>query len=160
MSLSDWANIAIIVQGIVIIVSLGFVFYQLRENARLTRAANTQKLVELTSPFALQLMQDRSTAELWVHGAHKWDTMDSVDRERYTHLVSWWLIFYANIYYQQRQKLLDEEIYTPWSHDLEDFIATHNLAQLWAELKEFFQPIFVEHVEQLIAAHTKKTSNQ
>jgi 3-methyladenine DNA glycosylase AlkD len=88
MSLSDWANIAIIVQGIVIIVSLGFVFYQLRENARLTRAANTQKLVELTSPFALQLMQDRSTAELWVHGAHTWDTMDSVDRERYTHLVS------------------------------------------------------------------------
>jgi len=160
MSLSDWANIAIIVQGIVIIVSLGFVFYQLRENARLTRAANTQKLVELTSPFALQLMQDRSTAELWVHGAHTWDTMDSVDRERYTHLVSWWLIFYANIYYQQRQKLLDEEIYTPWSHDLEDFIATHNLAQLWGELKEFFQPIFVEHVEQLLAAHTKKTSNQ
>jgi hypothetical protein len=80
MSLSDWANIAIIVQGVVIIVSLGFVFYQLRENARLTRAANTQKLVELTSPFALQLMQDRSTAELWVHGAHMWDTMDHVDR--------------------------------------------------------------------------------
>src|SRR6516165_4136808 len=76
MSLSDWANIAIIVQGIVIIVSLGFVFYQLRENARLTRAANTQKLVELTSPFALQLMQDRSAAELWVQGAHTWDTLD------------------------------------------------------------------------------------
>ena len=160
MSLSDWANIAIIVQGIVIIVSLGFVFYQLRENARLTRAANTQKLVELTSPFALQLMQDRSTAELWVHGSQKWETMDSVDRERYSSLVSWWLIFYANIYYQQRQKLLDEEIYAPWSHDLEYFIATQNLAQLWGDLKEFFQPIFVEHVEQLIAAHTKKTSNQ
>ena len=89
MSLSDWANIAIIVQGVVIIVSLGFVFYQLRENARLTRAANTQKLVELTSPFALQLMQDRSTAELWVHGAHTWDTLDLVDRERYTHVVTW-----------------------------------------------------------------------
>ncbi len=93
MSLSDWANIAIIVQGIVIIVSLGFIFYQLRENARLTRAANTQKLVELTSPFTLQLMQDRGTAELWVQGAQKYETMDSVDRERYSTLLSWWLIF-------------------------------------------------------------------
>jgi hypothetical protein len=160
MSLSDWANIAIIVQGVVIIVSLGFVLYQLRENARLTRAANTQKLVELTSPFTLQLMQDRGTAELWVQGAQKYDTMDSVDKERYSNLVSWWLIFYANIYYQQRQKLLDEEIYAPWSHDLEYFIATQNLEQLWGELKEFFQPIFVEHVDRLIAAHTKKTSSQ
>src|SRR5260370_607989 len=104
MSLSDWANIAIIVQGVVIIVSLGFVFYQLRENARLTRAANTQKLVELTSPFALQLMQDRSTAELWVRGAHTWDTMDRVDIERYTNLVSGWLIFYANINYHTRNR--------------------------------------------------------
>ncbi len=160
MSLSDWANIAIIVQGVFIMVSLGFVFYQLRENARLTRAANTQKLVELTSPFTLQLMQDRGTAELWVHGAQKWDTMDSVDRERYSNLVSWWLIFYANIYYQQRQKLLDEEIYAPWSHDLEYFIATQNLAQLWGELKEYFQPIFVAHVDQLIAVHAKQTSSQ
>jgi hypothetical protein len=56
-------------------------------------------------------MQDRGTAELWVQGAQQYETMDSVDKERYSHLVSWWLIFYANIYYQQRQKLLDEEIY-------------------------------------------------
>ena len=160
MSLSDWANIAIIVQGVFIIISLGFVYYQLRENARLTRAANTQKLVELTSPFTLQLMQDRGTAELCVEGAQKYDTMDSVDKERYSNLVSWWLIFYANIYYQQRQKLLDEEIYAPWSRDLEYFITTQNLEQLWGELKEFFQPIFVEHVDRLIAAHTKKTSSQ
>jgi hypothetical protein len=160
MSWSDLASIATIVQGVVVIVSLGFVWYQLRENARLTRAANTEKLVELTSPFTLQLIQDRGMAELWVQGAHKWETMDRVDRERYSYLVSWWLIFYANIYYQQRQKLLDKEIYAPWEHDLEEFIATQNLERLWGELKEFFQPIFVEHVDKLIAAHTKKTSSQ
>jgi hypothetical protein len=105
-------------------------------------------------------MQDRGTVELWVYGAQKYDTMDSVDKERYSTLVSWWLIFYANIYYQQRQKLLDEEIYAPWARDLEYFIATQNLEQLWDELKEFFQPIFVEHVDRLIAAHLKKTSSQ
>jgi len=81
-------------------------------------------------------------------------------RERYSYVVSWWLIFYANIYYQQRQNLLDEEIYAPWAHDLEDFIATQNLEQLWGELKKFFQPIFVAHVDTLIAAHTKKTSSR
>jgi hypothetical protein len=41
MNLSDWANIATIVQGVFVIVSIGFVLYQLRESTRLTRAANT-----------------------------------------------------------------------------------------------------------------------
>jgi len=51
MALSDLASIAIIVQGILFVVSIVLVWYQLRENTKLVRAANTQKLVELSVPF-------------------------------------------------------------------------------------------------------------
>ncbi len=51
MSLSDLASLAIIVQGFLFVVSIGLVWYQLRENTKLVRTANTQKLVELSSPF-------------------------------------------------------------------------------------------------------------
>ena len=63
MSLSDLASMAIIVQGILFVISIGLVWYQLRENTKLVRAANTQKLVELSVPFNLQLAQDRGLAE-------------------------------------------------------------------------------------------------
>ena len=79
MTLNDFANIAIIVQGIFVIVSIGFIWYQLRENTRLTRAANTQKLIELSSPFNLQLIQNREMAELYIRGAKEYDKMDEIE---------------------------------------------------------------------------------
>ena len=46
MALSDLASVAIIVQGFLFIVSIGLIWYQLRENTKLVRAASTQKLLE------------------------------------------------------------------------------------------------------------------
>ncbi|MCL6436666.1 MAG: hypothetical protein K6T90_21145 [Leptolyngbyaceae cyanobacterium HOT.MB2.61] len=38
-----------------------------------------------------------------------------------------WLIFHEDIYYQWKQKLLDDEIYRSWLADLEDVVQKHNL---------------------------------
>src|SRR5438309_10722397 len=86
MSLSDFASIASIVQGMFVIVSLGFVWYQLRETVRLARAAKSQKLTELSSAFNLLLMQNRDMAKLWIDGAKEYDKMDAIDKRRYYQL--------------------------------------------------------------------------
>jgi hypothetical protein len=59
MTLSDWTSIATIAQSVFVPLSLFLVWRQLRQQSQLTRAANTQALVELSSPFNLQLIQDR-----------------------------------------------------------------------------------------------------
>lgn len=92
MSLSDLASIAIIVQGFLFIVSIGLVWYQLRENTKLVRAANTQKLVELSTPFYLQLAQDRGMTDLWRRATERFDELDEIDRARYFNLLTWWLM--------------------------------------------------------------------
>ena len=99
MTLSDWASIASIVQGVFVIISIAFIWFQLRENTRLTRASNTQTLVDLSSPFNLQLIQDREMARLWVQGASNYDTLDEIDKYRYYSLIAWWLILHENIFY-------------------------------------------------------------
>ena len=83
MTLSDFANIAAIVQGIFVIISIGFIWYQLRENTRLTRAANTQRLVEISAPFYLQVIENREVAKLWLPGETEWNTLDEIDKRRY-----------------------------------------------------------------------------
>ncbi len=122
MNLSDWANIATIVQAVLVPVSIGistyFVLYQLRESTRLTRAANTEKLVELISPLHLQLVQDRETARLWVQGADQWNTMDEVGKERYSGLLNFCLVFHQNIYHQHKKGLLVEETFTAWTNEM------------------------------------------
>src|SRR5687767_10087993 len=120
-SLQVVASIVTIIQGIFFVISVFFIWYQIRERNRLTRAANNQALVELASPFLLQLSQDRYLAELWVNGTKNYDTMDAVDQFRYIQLLAWWLILHENAYFQYRSGLLDKKTYQSWEIQLQDF---------------------------------------
>jgi hypothetical protein len=156
MSLSDLASIAIIVQGILFVVSIGLVWYQLRENTKLVRAGNTQKLVELSAPFNFQLAQDRALTELWRQGTQRFDDLDEVDRERYFYLLTWWLMLHENIYHQWRQKLIDEDTYISWTRDLEYFARRQHLENHWTRLNGYFEVSFAEHVSAIIVRQTKE----
>lgn len=149
----DWetaAYIATIFQGILLPVSLAFVWYQLRTQSRLTQAANTQSLVELSSPFNLLLIQDRDFARLWIHGPREFATMDEVDQFRFRNLITWWMIFHENIYYQWEKKLIDETTYRAWDSDLRKFVPMVDLLRHWPDFRYVCQKNFVTYVETLI----------
>lgn len=156
MSLNDLASIAIIVQGIFFVISIYLVWYQLRENTKLIRTANTQKLVELSTPFNLQLAQDRELSRLWRLGGQNIDELDELDRERYFNLLTWWLILHENIYHQWSKKLIDEDTYTSWTRDLEYYIQRQNVALHWSRLGSFFESSFADHVSTVILRQTQE----
>jgi len=156
MSLSDLASIAIIVQGFLFVISIGLVWYQLRENTKLVRAANTQKLVELSAPFNLQLAQDRALTELWRQATQSFDELDEIDKERYFNLLTWWLMLHENIYHQWRSKLIDEDTYSSWTRDLEYFARRQQLGNHWTRLNSYFEASFAEHVTAIIIRQTKE----
>jgi hypothetical protein len=159
MSLSDLASIAIIVQGILFIVSIVLVWYQLRENTKLVRTANTQKLVELSVPFNLQLAQDRDLTRIWRQGAEHLEELDEIDQERYFNLLTWWLMLHENIYHQWTKKLVDEDTYISWTRDLEYFARRQNLGNYWERLNTYFEASFAEHVTAIIIRQTVSTAN-
>jgi len=156
MSLSDLASLAIIVQGFLFVISIGLVWYQLRENTKLVRAANTQKLVELSAPFNLQLAQDRALTELWRQATERFDELDEIDKERYFNLLTWWLMLHENIYHQWRNKLVDEDTYSSWTRDLEYFARRQQLENHWTRLNSYFEVSFAEHVTAIIIRQTKE----
>lgn len=156
MSLNDLASIAIIVQGLFFVVSIILVWYQLRENTKLVRAANTQKLVELSVPFNLQLAQNRELAELWLRAAQGFDGFDEVDRSRYFNLLTWWLMLHENIYHQWRNKLVDEDTYSSWTRDLEYYAKTQQLGSHWPRINSYFEESFADHVTTIIARLPQK----
>lgn len=149
----DWdtaANVATVAQAVVLPVTFGFVAYQLWRQSQLTRAANTQSLVELSSPFNLQLIQDPEFAKLWVHGARDFDTMDEVAQYRYKSLIIWWMLFHENIYYQRQKKLIDEPTYQAWDSDLRTFVHDMNIPKHWPEYHTVCQHDFVKHIQTVI----------
>ena len=106
MTLTDWNNIAAILQSIFVIISVCFIWHEVHQNRKLTQAANVQAFAELVSPFNLQLIQDRDMAKLWYKGAEIFDDMNEVDQYRYRELLTWWLLLHENVYYQYRQGLI------------------------------------------------------
>lgn len=156
MSLNDLASIAIILQGILFIVSIGLVWYQLRENTRLVKASNTQKIAELSSPFNLLLAQDRELTELWMQGAERLDELDQIDRARYFNMLLWWIMQHENIYHQWRKKLVDEDTFISWTRDLEYLARSQKLDNHWPRLSSYFETSFSKHVAAIIARQAKE----
>jgi hypothetical protein len=152
----DWAktaNIAAVVESIVVVVSVILILIQLRLQTKLTRIANTQALVEISSPFNLELIKDPAMAALWIKGVEDYDSFDEVKKYQYKSLLIWWLIFQENIFYQNQEGLLDEKIYRSWDYDLRLFVA-RNLGERWVELKDAFQADFRDYVTSLIPKQT------
>ncbi len=147
-----------IVEAIVVLISLVFIWQELRLNNRLARAANNQALVELSSPFNLQLIQDREMAELWAADAQQVDSFDRVDANRYKDLITWWLILHENIYYQWQNGLLDDVSYLPWERDLKGFVRAKNLERRWDGMKWAFQEAFAAHIDVMINTQTDDSS--
>ena len=142
--------IAAIVQTFVVVISLYFIWRQVRQQTDLARIANVQSLVGLSSPYNLELIKDPNMARFWVEGAEKFETYNEVDKFRYQQLLIWWLILHENIFYQKQKDLLDDDIFATWSHDLKMFIAKHRLEYHWPRLEAAFQSEFRKYVDRLI----------
>jgi hypothetical protein len=160
-------TIAAIVQTLVVVVSLYFIWRQVQQQTKqvtqqtdLARIANVQSLVGLSSPFNLQLITDPDMARLWVEGAEKFESYDEINKFRYRQLLTWWLILHENIFYQRQKNLLDTDIYKAWSRDLEFFIEKHRLDRHWTELEAAFQTEFCIYVEKLIKEAKIENGNE
>jgi hypothetical protein len=155
--LSDLTNYSQIVQAVVVVISLIFVVYELRQNRELAKAANTQALTEHAASFNSMLIQDGKLAELWYSFGRELDGATASDRLRYREMLVQWLIFHENIYRQHKNGLLDEETYNSWLWDLKHTVKNHNLGAVTPSLQEVFPGSFGQHLLELKSEATKAT---
>ncbi len=147
MSLEQLASISTIVQAALVVISLLFIYFQLRQNAELAKAANTQALVEHAGAFNSMLIQNKDLATLWYSYGKEFKSV--VDAQRYRELIAQWLIFHEHIYYQHKKKLLDDMIYNSWHYDLKYTVQHHNLGALGQDIDTLFPGEFGHHLAQV-----------
>lgn len=149
MTLAELANISTIAQAILVIISLGFIWYQLKQSSELAKAANSQALVEHAASFNALLIENSELADLWYGFGRTFP--DVTAERRYRELLVQWLIFHENIYYQWRRGLLDSEVYNCWLSDLKFTVNNHNLEIVAKDVREVFPGKFGNHVMELKA---------
>jgi len=166
MSLDELASWSTIVQSVFVVISLVFIWLQLRQSTELAKAANAQSLVEHASSFNAMLIQDKEVARLWYSNGQGLDKPSDI--QRYRELITQWLIFHENIYYQYSKGLLDKQAYTPWREELKFFALTQNLDLITKDFELYSPGGFGKHILELrkgklnlsyqpeIKKHTKK----
>ncbi len=155
LSLQDFANVSQIVQALLVILSLFFIWYQLREGVRLAKAENTRSLVEYSSSFNASIIQNADLTSLWYSYGKNFGPKDIVPRLRYRDMLVTWLTFHENIYYQKQNNLLDDSIYNAWLADLQYTVRNHNLDIVSDNLEEVFPGGFGEYLNRLNAENPR-----
>ncbi len=70
-NLNTLVSIASIIEVFVVMLSVVIILYEVHQNSNLGRANNVQSIAELSSTFNIQLITDRSFAEMWVNGHNR-----------------------------------------------------------------------------------------
>ncbi len=165
-TVSGWqkaATVATYIQVVVVGFSLFFIWSQLKNQTRqldqqvkLSRASNTQAMVQLLTPLNLRVT-DRTMAELWVKKDSGIDqlpdlTERAVLREQYQTLLASYMVFYENAYSQYCAGLLEQEIYEGWDKDLSHFLQEHQISRNWNDWKTLYRKDFRDRVSAMIAS--------
>lgn len=161
--------IATLAQAVVVLFSLTLIQRQLslqtdqlklqtneaRRQTRLASAANFQALAALAIPLNLEEAKNSEIERLWLAGSagFKKDvkiTDEQVKKEQYRALLSTWMIFYENMFYQHSHRLLADEVYGPWDKDLKDFVEDYLVEDYWTRVRDSYHKQFRNHVDQIL----------
>src|SRR5438309_1065475 len=118
-SLEKASQLAAIVGVVLGIVSLWFVYAELKHHTKVSMAANAQALVELTQPVNLELAKDPKLAALWQKGLSDYDSLPAEDKPRYKRIWIMYVNVLENAYYQREARIIEAHFYEAWDKDLE-----------------------------------------
>jgi hypothetical protein len=152
MSLQDWANVATIGQVVVVALSICFLWYQLNQQTKLARVANTQTQIALVSPFNLQMVQNNEMARLWTTAPADWTSLSAAQKQQYKSMLTWWFIFYENLFFQNEKGLIDPKIFAAWKNDIDVFVEEQLVEKYWAGLSKKYHQEFVDYLNARIKA--------
>ena len=159
ITIADAGDLATVAAALVTAITLLGISWQLRLQANLARAANSQAFVNMSSEFLLNLAGDVRLAELWQRGAEYRD-LGTAERAQYRALIQWWLNFFENLLYQHKRGLIDDDVYDAWCKDERGFVDRRHLENVWDEVRGNYSDDFILHFDVLVANRRCRLAKQ
>lgn len=150
LNLSDYAQIAEIISAFAIVLSLIFVGFQLRDNAKATRSATANATIATIGSWYAGHGQNAQASALFMHGM---EDPDSLSREQWFQFVfdvHALILIFQNSYYLSNEGTLDDEI----SDSLTTVIAAvkdqPGFHRYWAQRREIYLSEFQGFVDAIL----------
>ena len=151
--LSDWANIAEIVSGVAVVVSLVFLVVGLNANTNATHAVVYKDLLDGINDFNMELINDAELAKLWTSRASTGlDALGPDDAERLVYMNRVLFRIFDSAYFAYETGSLDA---LQWQrfHDIAcDNYTDKRFMSLWEMTEAIVSNSFVSYLEESCTA--------
>jgi len=150
MTLSDLADIAEIVGGIAVVVSLIYLAVQVRQNTKSIRNSTLQANTALWSSVLVSLSEPELVKAYAVGMSGKTD-IKPMQYTQFFLICRCLFVAFENQYYQYTQGALDRETYRGYERSMSyQLLSFAGFRVWWQQSRDAFSPAFVDHVDQLI----------
>ena len=152
MSLEDLGNIGEFVAAVAVLVTLGYLAIQIRQNTQSVRASTYQSMVQGQRLQPL-VIEHREIAELFVQAGQDPSRLDEADQLRLYFALNLAFRSFDLYHYQYRKGLLEEEQWSGYDNLIRSFIGTSPAVSPWwndgarQQYSESFRRYFDELLE-------------
>jgi len=153
MSLQDLSNLAEIGAAFVVILSLIFVAYQIRQNTSQLKRNEHNSTMTQWSTIRMAFVENRDVAEIWRKGLHGEGELDATDQFRLESLLSEQLWAAYHVWERTKRGILTEgTLHQAVAPLTSAWLSTKGGAPWWSTAKQNYPPLFAKDVD---AALTK-----
>ena len=137
-----------IVGAVAVVVTLGYLAVQIRQNTRSQRSTTIQSMRKMVQELDLLLASAPELNRIWTLGRKDPACLDDEQWGRFSALVLMFYRNFENAYYESQNKAVDERIYRPWATYSLRLSSQPGVVRWWESYRGLMSEEFQHYVEQ------------
>ena len=125
------ANIATIINSIVVIASLIYLARQVKISTKTTKGTTYQTIINGVAGIEARISQDEELARIYKLGSEDQSKLDDIEKVRFNELISSFFNFYENLYFQAKEHLVDKELWEGWRANILEDLKKPGIEDWW-----------------------------
>ena len=147
MTLDALGNIGEVVGGLGVIISLGYLAGQIRQNTKAIKASSHHAINDAFNSYLKLLIENERAAKILAVGVRNIHELDEAQRDTFYAVLSMLFNHFDNCYVHYRQGLLDAEQWERWSIAIGWYAGFPGIEAWWKNRSGVFSSAFCEMVE-------------
>ena len=139
-----------IVGAIAVVLTLGYLAVQIRQNTRTVRASTHHGAIRLWNEQQVAFGSDPAVSGLLLRGSEDYSQLDPDERFRYTLLMRSIIGVYYDLFVQHGERLVSEEAWSTYRRQIPRNLSWPGAREWWQRNRQMYTEAFQQEVSRLL----------
>lgn len=150
VALRHATDIATIVGNVALVLTLGFLGWQLRASRHATAHVSAMTQTSTLTSLYWTLFKDPTLAELYTRGRDEPEKLSPDEKKRFFYACTTMFTYYENLYMACQSKLMPKDYFESWDPALREDLADAGFQEYWSLESQFYDKEFREYVNTVL----------